>query len=387
MNKDLMFSSNKNTWCTPTDFFDNLNKRFNFTLDPCCTKKSALCKNFYTEKENWLLQDWSWRIFCNPPYWREIKMWIKKASEEIKKDYCEIIILLIPARTDTIYFHDYIYKKNNVTIDFIKWRLKFIDLENMNNKSSAPFPSMLITFNKMKKEISFNSKNHTYKNIETWEKYKSVSSIIAKFKPFFDMNKWSKHIAKKEWVEQEVIIKRWRAKALLSCLKWTFIHKQIEKFLNKKEINNDNLDEQKTEWYKDSLKYIEHIKKWNLNSSNIEFQTERMVYNHEYKIAWSIDLVILNGQNNAISIIDWKTNQKIKLKNYYKETLKNPLTHLDNCEYAVYSLQLSLYAFMLEKAWNKINKLTICHLTNWRLVSYKVRYRKEEVLKMLNYLK
>ena len=143
LNTDLMFSSKTDLWYTPRDFYKKLNDIYNFTLDPCSDWKNNVCDLYYTEKEDWLVQDWKWRVFCNPPYWRWLKNWIKKASEEIKKDHCELIVMLIPARTDTTYFHQYIYKKENVEIDFLKWRLKF-----WWSRNSAPFPSMLVYFNK-----------------------------------------------------------------------------------------------------------------------------------------------------------------------------------------------------------------------------------------------
>lgn len=79
-------------------------------------------------------------VFYNPPYGRAIKDWVKKSSEESKKPNT-IVVMLIPARTDTSYFHDYIYKKPNVEIRFIRGRLKFGD-----GKNSAPFPSMVVIF-------------------------------------------------------------------------------------------------------------------------------------------------------------------------------------------------------------------------------------------------
>jgi len=165
MNTDLHFSSKTDNWATPQDFYDKLNERFNFNLDPACNNSN--CKTeiwiYYDDTgRDWLIENWSilednyhtrmidfdhfpWKrskVFCNPPYWRVLKDWVKKASEEIKKDYCDLIVMLIPARTDTRYFHEYIYNKPNVEIEFIKGRLKFWD-----SKNSAPFPSMLVIFN------------------------------------------------------------------------------------------------------------------------------------------------------------------------------------------------------------------------------------------------
>jgi len=164
MNTDLMFSSATDNWATPQDFFDKLNEKYNFNLDPCCDSLNCKCEIWFYHDMwlNWLEERWTilennkfdhcfeyielrenqkTKVFCNPPYWKVLKDWVKKASEEIKKEYCKTIVMLIPARTDTRYFHEYIYKKENVEIEFIKGRLKFWD-----SKNSAPFPSMLVIF-------------------------------------------------------------------------------------------------------------------------------------------------------------------------------------------------------------------------------------------------
>lgn len=130
------FSSKTNEWSTPQDFYNKLNKEFNFTLDPCATKENAKCKKFFTEEDDGLSQSWDNEIvFCNPPYGRQIKHWVKKSSEAVGG----VVVLLIPARTDTIYFHDYVYNKSEIR--FIRGRLKFGE-----SKNSAPFPSMLVIF-------------------------------------------------------------------------------------------------------------------------------------------------------------------------------------------------------------------------------------------------
>ena len=140
---NVHFSSKSNEWTTPIDFYNQLNKEFNFTLDPCCTKDNAKCKNFYTQNDDGLSKDWSNEIvFMNPPYGREIKHWIKKAYDESLKG--ALVVCLIPARTDTSYWHDYCMKG---TIRFIRGRLKF------SNKNSAPFPSAVVIFNNKKIEV------------------------------------------------------------------------------------------------------------------------------------------------------------------------------------------------------------------------------------------
>lgn len=136
---NVHFSSNSNEWSTPQHIFDELDSEFGFTLDPCATDKTAKCKEFYTVEDDGLRQSWDdHTVFCNPPYGREIKHWVKKASEARGGT----VVMLIPARTDTAYFHDYIY--NKAEIRFLRGRIKF--LINGVEKDAAPFPSMVVVF-------------------------------------------------------------------------------------------------------------------------------------------------------------------------------------------------------------------------------------------------
>lgn len=143
MNQALL-SSKKMDWCTPQAFFDELNKEFHFVLDSAASNENAKCRRYFTEVTNGLKQSWDvgGAVFCNPPYGREIKKWVEKAYEQAKKGIK--IVLLIPARTDTKYFHDYIYGK--AEIRFVRGRLKFTD-EKGNLYNPAPFPSMLVIYN------------------------------------------------------------------------------------------------------------------------------------------------------------------------------------------------------------------------------------------------
>lgn len=140
MNTELMFSSKTDLWSTPQDFFEQLNKEFNFNLDPCSTHENAKCEKHFTIAENGLVQSWKGdKVFCNPPYGRELKKWVKKCYEESRNKETTVV-MLIPARTDTTYFHEYVYDKAK-EIRFIKGRLKFGD-----SKNPAPFPSMVVIF-------------------------------------------------------------------------------------------------------------------------------------------------------------------------------------------------------------------------------------------------
>ena len=142
MDKDtrkVMFSSKTAEWTTPQAFYDRLNQEFNFTLDPCCTDETAKCSTYYTEADDGLTQPWAGHsVFMNPPYGRSIKDWIRKAYEESQKPNT-VVVALIPARTDTRYWHDYCMEASEIR--FIKGRLKFGESNN-----SAPFPSAVVVF-------------------------------------------------------------------------------------------------------------------------------------------------------------------------------------------------------------------------------------------------
>lgn len=135
MNTAVMFSSNTDMWATPQDFFDVINKEFNFTVDVCATAENTKCGLFFTPEQDGLKQKWEGICYMNPPYGRSIGKWIQKAYNSSKEG--AVVVGLLPARTDTKWFHEYIY--NKAEIRFIKGRLKFGGCKN-----SAPFPSMVV---------------------------------------------------------------------------------------------------------------------------------------------------------------------------------------------------------------------------------------------------
>lgn len=137
------FTSNRDDWETPQSLFDKLNKEFCFTLDPASTHSNAKCKHHFTKEEDGLAQNWGGQVvFCNPPYGRDIKAWVEKCYLESQKENTTVV-MLIPARTDTTYFHDFIYH-NAKEIRFLRGRLKF-ELGGISGQS-APFPSMVVVF-------------------------------------------------------------------------------------------------------------------------------------------------------------------------------------------------------------------------------------------------
>ena len=134
----VLYSSASVEWATPADFFAALDDEFGFTLDPCATRQNAKCRRYYTKADNGLVQNWQQHaVFCNPPYGRDIGEWAKKCFLAAKAG--ATVVLLVHARTDTRFFHDWIYGK--AELRFVRGRLKFGD-----GRQSAPFPSLVAIY-------------------------------------------------------------------------------------------------------------------------------------------------------------------------------------------------------------------------------------------------
>ena len=133
---EVHFSSKTDLWYTPEDFYEKYNSVYNFETDVCATHENAKCENYYTQEVDGLLQDWQGVCWMNPPYGRTIGKWMKKAYESSLNG--ATVVCLVPARTDTNWWHDFAMKGE---IEFIKGRLKF-----GGSKNSAPFPSAVVVF-------------------------------------------------------------------------------------------------------------------------------------------------------------------------------------------------------------------------------------------------
>lgn len=131
------YSSATDDWATPQDFFDRLNREFRFTLDVCATPENAKCPQYFTSDMDGLTKQWHGTVWMNPPYGREIGKWVEKAFTE-SKEHSATVVCLLPARTDTRWWHRFCAKGD---IYFIPGRLKFGDA-----KTNAPFPSAVVVF-------------------------------------------------------------------------------------------------------------------------------------------------------------------------------------------------------------------------------------------------
>jgi len=136
LNNGLM-SSDRGDWETPQDFFDALDAEFGFTLDAAASSHNAKCARYWTEEDDALVQRWKGIVWCNPPYGRVVSDFVKKGFEEAQKG--ATVVMLLPARTDTRWWHDWVMKAAEIRL--VRGRLRFVGA-----KSSAPFPSAVAVF-------------------------------------------------------------------------------------------------------------------------------------------------------------------------------------------------------------------------------------------------
>lgn len=162
------FTSKSQLWNTPKDFFADINAEWKFTLDAACVKSSALLPKYFTPEDDSLVQDWSNDIvWLNPPY-DDLKTWMNKCEQEYTKG--ATIVTLIPSRTDTKAFQDFI-AKSATCICFIRGRLKFAnpELESQGLKPTvAPFPSCIAVFDD----------NLTKEKIECLQRFGTIVKIL-----------------------------------------------------------------------------------------------------------------------------------------------------------------------------------------------------------------
>lgn len=132
-------SSKDMTWATPRAMFDKLDEMFGpFSIDVAASSENALCADYFTEESDALSRDWEGRVWCNPPYGRTLHNWMRHAYEQ--RNNCEIIVVLVPARTDTSYWRDWVFDHADEVL-FVNGRLAFGD-----GSKPAPFGSAVVIY-------------------------------------------------------------------------------------------------------------------------------------------------------------------------------------------------------------------------------------------------
>lgn len=149
MVSDTLFSSDRSDWETPQWLFDLLDDQYHFTLDVCATSGNSKCWSYYTPEDNGLKRAWSGVCWMNPPYGREIGDWVARCAQQIKFKRVQWIVALLPARTDTEWWHEYVEPKA-MMIRHIRGRLKFVGAEG-----SAPFPSVIVVYHRNRRTYPY----------------------------------------------------------------------------------------------------------------------------------------------------------------------------------------------------------------------------------------
>lgn len=223
-------------------------------------------------------------------------------------------------------------------------------------------------------DIIFNAKEHSYTSKTNPEiQFISVTQFVKTFFQEFDTNKISKKLISThpayQGMTQDQLLAKWQKSSEMGRI----IHKEIEDYIKDGKI----VQEQKS---KIAINYLNKY-----FHKGLELYTEVIVHSKKLKIAGTIDLIVYNKKQNEYNLIDWKTNKSIKktaFKN--KKGIRHCTKHLDDCQYIHYSLQLSLYKFLLEEnGYNNVNKTSILHLKENEVINLPCKYLKNDILNML----
>jgi len=225
--------------------------------------------------------------------------------------------------------------------------------------------------------VTFYPETHTYINDTTQEKYISCTTLLSKYKKPFDVDGHSKRIARREGVSQQFILDSWKDAADQGHLKGNTYHKIMENFIKDNTVESG---------YEDLIdNFAKKTAGIIINTSNV--MSEQLLVLHDYRVAGTADLIVENKQNFAI--FDFKTNKKFNFTSKYNEFLLEPVDYLTNCEFTVYALQLSLYAYMFEmKTGKKCASLKTFYLRDfsakfWQEIN--IPYMKDSIEKLLNH--
>lgn len=277
-------------------------------------------------------------------------------------------------------------------------------------------------------DVIFSDEEHVYLGKEDGQQYVSVTSVIGLYGNKFDSDFWSSYKALEAILDQET----WQIVRSSLLNKKRFnpnlikqLHVDEEEFLTKKAEILEGYDKSRIESCERGTKIHKDLEeslynnKFNFNQLGFEeFDRNNYLCKRDYyelditrgiypeflisvksrdgalRLSGQIDLLIIDGNN--VTLVDWKTNKELKKEGYYdkvrkkKQTLKYPLSHLDDCNFNTYQLQLSTYAYMLQTLKPELNieKLLIYHINHdGEETLHECKYLKKEVIRMLNHYK
>jgi hypothetical protein len=243
--------------------------------------------------------------------------------------------------------------------------------------------------------IEFISDTHTYFSYLFNEDFLSGTSLIGKVKPYVDWDKKAGDKAKKIGTTKELLLQEWHDKKINSQILGTRIHSIKEDYY--KQLKSLAIDGQsvKITWDLTNEKGNKYTESNILDNNTVYI--EKLIFNNLYKVAGQADRIEVI--NNKINVYDYKTSEKIELRSYKSwegkyQKLCSPLSHIEDCNFNHYGLQLSLYAYMLSQHNPKleVGNLVLEHLImeNGEIVGqqdYPIPYLKKEVVNLLNWYK
>lgn len=233
------------------------------------------------------------------------------------------------------------------------------------------------------KKLTFFKKSHKYKLGR--RELTSVTTFVKQFFTPFNAREKARELSKFGWAKkQKKGVRYWLKTWKEAGQQGTITHEEIEKYIktNNKEIDCCLKAEQGIKWYE---KFIKKLGK------PIPL-SELRIFDEELGIAGTIDLYVShqsidNPQENVITLVDWKTNKKIVKEGYKDSVALEPVSHLESGNFYQYALQLSLYAYIIERKGEVIDKLLLVHLKEDCVEELEVPYLKEEIEEMLKWEK
>ena len=223
--------------------------------------------------------------------------------------------------------------------------------------------------------VKFDEASHRYYDDKHGE-FTSVTTVLGKYKKPFDSALHASRVAKREGVSPEMVLEMWNIEKNKACDKGTKIHKLLEDYITVGVTQDDY------GWlYKSYDKGVEY----NIDKFK-KVHCERLLHNTDSMVAGTADL-IFEHSNNEFTVGDFKTNKKFRFCSPFGERLLEPIEHLHNCEFNVYALQLSMYAYLYElSSGKKCRKLAIFYLQGDRFVTHHCNYLKSDVKNILKHL-
>jgi hypothetical protein len=232
-------------------------------------------------------------------------------------------------------------------------------------------------------EPVFNKEQHSYVDPSDQMKYESVTRWVNKFKKPFDRDRLAERSAKKQGITVEQVLANWDKLRDDSTSFGTFVHKALETYFLTGKTTPEN------------EQIVENFHLLDIKFDIINTSFEKIVYNKDIQIAGTADVIEHVG-DNMFNVYDFKTNKNFRISSKYDEQMIGPMSHLPGTEYFVYSMQLSMYAYLYEKMTGRtcsrlrilwLNRANIQDYTDftgiWKI--YSIPYLKEDVINCIKY--